>query len=187
MNGKQIVIYGLLLLLVTGSGWFLFQQETGLQRETASATGADAFVEDMDLKVMNEQGQLQYRLQASRMTHYPNGERFQLEQPDIRIMQANGDNWRIKSERGETTEDADIIWLLGAVDIKRLQTTTSDPLHIVTSDLLVRAEKEQAETDNAATITSGQFQVEGIGVKADFRNDTLELRSSVRGRYDVIS
>ena len=174
-------------MLVTATGWFLFLQETGLQRETASVTGADAFVEDMDLKVMNEQGQLQYRLQTTRMTHYPSGERFQLEQPDIRIMQANGDNWRIQSERGETTEDADIIWLLGAVDIKRLQTATSEPLHIVTSDLLVRAEKEQAETDKAATITSGQFQVEGIGVKADFKKDTVKLKSSVRGRYDVIS
>ncbi len=62
MNGKQIVIYGLLLLLVTGSGWFLFQQESGLQRTSASSSGADAFVEEMDLKVMNEQGQLQYRV-----------------------------------------------------------------------------------------------------------------------------
>ena len=127
MNFRQIVLYGLLLMLVTASGWFLFTQETGLQREPASATGADAFVEDMDLKVMNEQGQLQYRIQATRMTHYPRDERFHLEQPDIRIMQTNGDNWRIKSERGETTEDADIIWLLGAVDIKRRQTATSEP------------------------------------------------------------
>jgi len=187
VNFRQIVLYGLLLMLVTASGWFLFTQETGLQREPASAAGADAFVEDMDLKVMNEQGQLQYRIQATRMTHYPRGELFHLDQPDIRIMQTNGDNWRIKSERGETTEDADIIWLLGAVDIKRRQTATSDPLHIVTSDLLVKPEKEQAETDKAATITSGQFRVEGIGVKADFKKDTVKLKSSVRGRYDVIS
>ena len=187
MNGRQIILYGLLLMLVTVTGWFLFTQESGLQRETASATGADAFVEDMDLKVMNEQGQLHYRLQATRMTHYPSGERFHLEQPDIRIMQANGDNWRIQSERGETTEDADIIWLLGAVDIKRRKTATSSALHIVTSDLLVKPELEQAETDKAATITSDQFRVEGIGVKADFRKDTLKLKSSVRGRYDVIS
>ena len=173
-------------MLVTATGWFLFLQETGLQRETASATGADAFVKDMDLKVMNEQGQLQYRLQATRMTHYPSDERFHLEQPDIRVMQTNGDNWRIQSERGETTEDADIIWLLGAVDIKRRQTATSSPLHIVTSDLRVKPEQEQAETDNAATITSDQFRIEGIGVKADFKKDTVNIKSSVRGHYDVI-
>jgi LPS export ABC transporter protein LptC len=187
VNIRQIVLYGLLLMVVTATGWFLFTQETGLQRETASATGADAFVKDMDLKVMSEQGQLQYRIQATRMTHYPSSERFHLEQPDIRIMQANGDDWRIQSEHGETTEDADIIWLLGAVDIKRQQTATSSPLHIVTSDLQIKPELEQAETDKAATITSDQFRVEGIGVKADFKKDTLKLKSSVRGRYDVIS
>lgn len=187
MNGKQIVLYGLLLMLVTVSGWFLFQQETGLQRSAVSASGPDAFVEDMDLKVMNEQGQLEYRLIARRMTHYPGDERFNLEAPDIRILRANGDSWRIQSEHGETTEAADIIWLLGAVDIKRKETATSSPLHIVTSDLLVKPEEELAETDNAATMTSDQFRVKGVGVKANFRNDTVELRSSVRGRFDVSS
>jgi lipopolysaccharide export system protein LptC len=141
----------------------------------------------MDLKVMNEQGRLEYRVKAHRMTHYPGDERFELEAPDIRILQASGETWHILSEQGETTEAADIIWLLGAVDIRRLQSTSSEPLHIVTSDLLVKAEEELAETDNAAVMTSGQFRVEGVGIKADFKNDTVELRSSVRGRYDVIS
>jgi LPS export ABC transporter protein LptC len=74
--------------------------------------------------------------------------------------------------------------LLGAVDIKRLPTATSSPVHIVTSDLQVKPEQELAETEQAATITSDQFRVEGIGITADFRNDTMELRSSVRGSYD---
>ena len=187
MSGKQIILYGLLLLLITGTGWFLFQQETGLQRETVSATGPDAFVKDMDLKVMNEQGQLAYRIKAQYMRHYPNDERFKLEQPDIKIVQANGDIWHIKSEQGETTEAADIIWLLGAVDIKRPPTETSSRLHIVTSDLLVIPDDEIAETDNEATITSDEFLINAVGMKADFSKDTLELRSRVRGRYDVAS
>ena len=187
MNSKQVGLYVLLIILVTATGWFLFQQESGLQRSSISASGPDAFVKEMDLKVMNEQGQLEYRVKARRMTHYPGDERFNLEAPDIKILQANGDTWHILSEHGETTEAADIIWLLGAVDIKRLQSASSSALHIVTSDLLVKPEEELAETDNAATITSGQFRVEGVGIKADFSNDTVELRSSVRGRYDVIS
>ena len=184
MSGRQIVLYGLLLLILTGSGWFLFQQQSGLQRETVSATGPDAFVKDMDLKVMNEQGQLAYRVKSLLMSHYPNDERFTLEQPDIKILQANGDIWRIKSEHGEATEAADIIWLLGAVDIKRLPTETSSQLHIVTTDLLVKPDDEVAETENEATITSDEFKINAVGMKADFSKDTLELRSRVRGQYD---
>ena len=187
MSSRQISLYGLLLLLLAGSGWFLFQQETRLQRETTSATGPDAFVKDLDLKVMNEQGQLIYRLKARHMTHYPHDKRFNLEKPDIKILQSNGDTWHIKSEHGEATEAADIIWLLGAVDIKRLATVNSSPLHIVTSDLLVKPEDEVAETDNEATITSDEFLINAVGMKADFSNDTLELRSRVRGRYDGTS
>ena len=187
MSGKQIGLYGLLLLLVTGSGWFLVTQEDSLRRETASATGPDAFVKDINLKVMNEQGQLEYRVKALHMRHYPNDEHFTLEQPDIKIVQANGDIWHIKSEHGETTEAADIIWLLGAVDIKRPPTENSSQLHIVTSDLLVKPDDEVAETDNEATITSDEFLINAVGMKADFSKDTLELRSRVRGRYDGTS
>jgi len=187
VSGKQIALYGLLLLLVTVSGWFLVMQESSLQRETASATGHDAFIKDMDLKVMNEQGQLEYRVKARYMTHYPSDERFQLEQPDIKILQANGDTWFIKSDHGETTEAADIIWLLGAVDIRRPPTETSSRLHIVTSDLLVKPDDEVAETDNEATITSDDFLINAVGMKADFSKDTLELRSRVRGSYDGAS
>ena len=187
MSDKPIGLYGLLLLLVLTSGWFLFRQESSLQLEAASATGPDAFVKDMDLKVMNEQGQLAYRVKALLMSHYPNDERFTLEQPDIKILQDNGDIWRIKSEHGEATEAADIIWLLGAVDIKRLPTETSSQLHIVTTDLLVKPDDEVAETENEATITSDEFLINAVGMKADFSKDTLELRSRVRGHYDDAS
>ena len=187
MSARQLGLYAGLALLVVATGWFLFTQETGLQRPTASASGADAFVEDMDLKVLNEMGQLEYRIIARRMLHYPGDERFTLEQPDIKLHQSNGDTWHIISERGETTEDADLIWLLGDVDIKRLGNANSEPLHIITSDLLVKPEEEVAETDNATTIISKQLEVHGVGARADFMNDTLELRSSVRGRYDTSS
>lgn len=187
MNTRQLGLYAGLALLVVATGWFLFTQETGLQRPTASASGADAFVEDMDLKVLNETGQLEYRVIARRMLHYPGDERFTLEQPDIKLHQSNGDTWHIVSDRGETTEDADIVWLLGDVDIKRRGTAASEPLHIITSDLLVKPEEEVAETDNATTIISEGLEVYGIGARADFKNDTLELRSSVRGRYDKAS
>jgi lipopolysaccharide export system protein LptC len=187
VNSKQTGLYGLLLVIMAGSGWLLFRQETVQPRKTASDTGPDAFVEGMDLMVMNEQGQLGYRFKARRMKHYPSDERFLVENPDIKIVQDNGDTWLIKSEHGETTEDADIIWLLGAVDIKRQQTATSSAVHIVTRDLQVRPGLELAETEQAATITADQLRVEGVGIKADFRNDTMELKSSVRGSYDGAS
>jgi LPS export ABC transporter protein LptC len=63
----------------------------------------------------------------------------------------------------------------------------SSPLHIVTSDLQVKPDDEIAETDNEATITSDEFLINAVGMKADFNNDTLELRSRVRGHYDDAS
>jgi len=187
VTARQLGLYILLLMVVSVTGWYVFSRSPGLQRSNVSETGADAFVKDMNLRVMNEQGQLAYRIKAVQMTHYPAGARIHLEQPDIRINQSSGDVWLIKSEQGETTEDADVIWLLGYVDIKRRATANNAALHIVTSDLTVWPEEERAATDNAATITSDQMELYGIGVSADFSKSTLQLRSSVRGRYDGAS
>jgi LPS export ABC transporter protein LptC len=57
----------------------------------------------------------------------------------------------------------------------------------VTTDLLVKPDDEVAETENEATITSDEFLINAVGMKADFSKDTLELKSRVRGRYDGTS
>ena len=57
----------------------------------------------------------------------------------------------------------------------------------MTTDLLVKPDDEIAETENEATITSDEFLINAVGMKADFRKDTLELKSRVRGRYDGAS
>jgi len=187
VTARQLGLYVLLLLVVVATGWYGFTRGTGLSQGSTSENGPDAFVRDMDLRVMNEGGTLAYRVKAMKMTHYPSTRRIHLVQPDVRINQSGGDTWRIRSEIGETTESADVLTLLGAVDIKRRASATSEALHIVTSDLTVWPDEERAETDNATTISSEQLELFGIGASADFSKDTLELHSGVRGRYDSSS
>ncbi len=181
MSTRQTVLLFILVLVVIGSGWVHYRQDDNRQKTTASATGHDSFVRGMDLQVMDLNGRLQYHVTAASMMHYPHQARLNLEQTVINIIQADGTAWHITSERGQTTESGDRIWLLGQVDINRPASGRSGSLRIRTSDLLVQPDQELAETDNAASITSERYQVDATGLKADFRNSMLQLHSRVRG------
>jgi len=184
VNLKQFGLFVLLLLSVIGTGWFLERQDNSQQPASVSTTGPDSFVEGIDLAVMDENGHLQYQVRAEHMTHFPNDDILKLSRPDIDIVHTDGAVWHIKAERGETTTAGDRLWLLGEVDIRRPETTTGSAIHVITSDLLVKPEDEQAETENAATITGDRYVINAVGLKADFRTHVLELLSRVRGTIE---
>ena len=180
MSTRQTVLLLLLVLVVIASGWYQYRQDDGRQQTPVSATGHDAFVSGMDLRVMDVNGRLQYHVKAASMLHYPHVTRIDLVQPVVHLTREDGTVWHITSEHGQTTESGDRIWLLGEVDIQRPATGKSGSLRIRTSDLLVQPDAELAETDNATSITAESYRIDATGLKADFRNRQLQLRSRVR-------
>ena len=184
MNIKQLGLLVLLLLSLVGTGWFLDRQTGNQPPASVSATGPDSFVDSIDLAVMDENGHLKYQLRAAHMTHFPHNDTLKLSRPDIDIVHTDGATWHIKAERGETTTAGDRLWLLGEVDIHRPATATGSAIHVVTSDVLVKPEDEQAETDNAATITGNRYVINTVGLRANFRTSVLELLSRVRGTIE---
>ena len=183
MNTRQNLLFILLLVVIIGAGWFLDDRHSWLQDFTVSRTGPDSFVSGMHLEVMDTSGRLRYRITADTMTHYPNSEELELQRPLIDLQQHNGNSWRISAETGETTDTGDLIQLLGKVDIRR--SGASGPLQVRTRDLLVKPEQSYASTESAATITAPGQRVDTVGLEADFRKNTLELRNQVRGRFDA--
>jgi lipopolysaccharide export system protein LptC len=184
VNTRQAALFAILLLVVIGTGWFLDKQSVNRLPASVSETGPDSFVKDINLAVMDVQGQLKYRLKAEHMTHFPNEELLRLTRPDIDVIHTDGAVWRIIAKRGETATAGDRIWLLGAVDIRRTGTATDAAIHVVTRDLLVKPEEDMAETENATTITGSRYVINALGMKANFRTGTLELLSRVKGTLD---
>jgi len=184
VNIRQFGLFVLLLLVVVGTGWFLDKQGGSRLPASASASGPDSFVEDINLAVMDDAGHLKYRVMAEYMTHFPNQELLTLRRPDINIVQPDGSVWQIQSERGETTTAGDRTWLLGKVTIQRPATATSGAIHIVTRDLLIKPEEDLAETESAATITGDRYVIKSVGLRADFKTRVLELLSRVKTTID---
>jgi lipopolysaccharide export system protein LptC len=179
VNARQAL---LLLLLAVATGWFLQKPEIDSPASTARTHGPDMFADQIEVTVMDESGQPVYHITADHLTHSPDTDRFDLTRPFIELKRAAGDNWNITSERGQMTDKGDELWFLGKVNIHR---QGSKPLHIQTSDLLVKPDEEIAETENKVSISAPQYKINAIGLKADFRKDLLEFLSRVRGTVNA--
>jgi len=183
LNTRFALITGLVFSAIL-SGWLMYQQDRITSRPAISSHGPDLFVENMDLKLVNADGNLHYHVTADRLDHYPLDDRAELTRPVMHVYTANRPTWKIQSDSGKISSRYETVWLLGAVEARRLATPATRPLAIFTRDLLVKPDAQTAETVNMARIQSERFEVEATGVHADFINNRLELKSRVRARFD---
>ena len=185
MNGRQIILFGGLLAAALITGWFVQDQDILKEQAPASPRGPDLFVNGMDLRIIGEDGNMHYRVRASRMEHFPYDDHSDLTAPFIQIFSQQKATWDARSERGRVADQGDTLWLLGRTVINRPALADQQAVNVVTSDVMVKPRADTAETSAAAVITSGRYRIEGVGMLANFRQSRLDLHSRVRGRIDA--
>jgi lipopolysaccharide export system protein LptC len=185
VNAKQIVLVGVLLIVALVTGWFVQYEGILTDQAPPSPRGPDLFVDNMDLKIIGEDGNVHYRIQASRLDHFPYDDHSDLKSPFIQVFSQQQPVWDARSENGRVTDKGDTVWLLGRAVINRSQNDDQQAINVVTSDVVVKPQEDTAVTDSKAVITSGRYRIEGVGMLANFRENRLDLRSQVRGRIDA--
>jgi len=185
VNGKQIILFGGLLAVAMITGWLVQDQGILTDQAPPSPRGPDLFVNGMDLKIIGEDGNVHYRVQASHMQHFPYDDHSDLTDPFMQVFSQQQAIWDARSERGRVADQGDTVWLLGRAVINRPEVAGERALNVVTSDLMVKPQSDTAETTAAAVIQSGVYRIEGIGMLANFRENRLDLHSRVRGKIDA--
>ncbi|NNJ95031.1 MAG: LPS export ABC transporter periplasmic protein LptC [Halobacteria archaeon] len=180
----RLAVTALVLCLFAGVVAVVNQQEYVPGDTSADSDGPDAFAEDMTLSVMNEDGRAVYRLTAGSMSHHAGTDLLELHDPLVNITRPDGSRWLITAARGEAATSGERVWLPGAVDLRRMADNRHGAMHISASDVVVWPGEKVAETTRKAVIITDSFRVEAVGLKADFLNNRLELRSRVRGRIN---
>jgi len=185
VNVRQIILFGGLLAAALITGWFVQDQGILKDQAPASPRGPDLFVNGMDLRIIGEDGNMHYRVRASRMEHFPYDDHSDLTAPFIQIFSQQKATWDARSERGRVADQGDTLWLLGRTVINRPALADQQAVNVVTSDVMVKPRADTAETSATAVITSGRYRIEGVGMLANFRESRLDLHSRVRGRIDA--
>ncbi len=172
----------LFVALAALSSWWLYQQtREGLApRDGSQRHDPDAFVEDVDLSTLNATGQLQHRLWAQRMEHFPDDDSSALTAPYLELYRPGEPPWRIRARSGWVSAGGAEVRLRGDVEILRAAAPGVRPAELHTERLTVFPDRDYAETDAAATYRSTGLEVRSVGMRAHLDQGRVELLSRVR-------
>lgn len=149
------------------------------------------YMKEVETREFDAQGKLHYQLSTPQVTHYQvnpdgpsDGDYTLIERPNMAFYDAESNApWLVSAETGRSEANGRLLRLLDNVLIQQ-QTPTQGLIQITTSELLVHASEQFAETDKAVNMRSAKGQIDAIGMDADMAQSRLQLKSQVKAVYD---
>lgn len=182
---KRGAIYGVLILLTLFSwrGLQLNKPEPVVKNKK-SAHYPDFFSTGYTKIELNEQGQYKNKIVASRLTHFPGDDSYQLENPVMSTYDDDQLDWKLSAKKGWLSADNNDLLLRGDVVVTRRQSADSRAIRLNTSNLLFKPKQNYAETDDKVVIIMPPHVTEGVGMQLYFKQPIhLKLLTNVKGKY----
>ncbi len=122
-----------------------------------------------------------YRLEAERIDQpQPQGPIY-LTDPKLDYQPEPGNHWTLTALRGEMPQDARTAELDGSVHVEGVPTGSSSTMLIDTEQLHLDMTQQLVTSSAAVRVDWGGNRLNGLGMRADLKNDTLQLASKVHG------
>ena len=180
------ILAPLIVTLIAGLSVWLFQDQPdkGPVITVQTQYSPDSFMENFTPQKLDEQGQLQYQLQATHMAHYADDDHSELTHPQFAAFRPDGQYWTMVADSGRTQDGAQQIMLNGKVTLQRHASNTAPVnLEIRTRDVTIRPDDDYAETERRTEIIFDKGTLEATGLQVHFREGRVQLLSQVRGVY----
>ena len=181
-NSAVYIVLGAAALLT----WLASRPDADVQ--DAAGPPAEAppgyYLEDVVLLGTDEAGAVLYRIVAGRVEEAGNERRLELS--DVRVQYHENEDvaWLIEAERAAAPNDHSYLELRGNIRVTNSGRAPSGQVVVEADELLLEPERYAASTDSPVTVSFEGNRLEAIGLAADFRDDRLELRSGVHGRFE---
>lgn len=176
-----------LLLAAVGSGLLLRDLNNG-QRTPTTGTHhePDYYMDNFTRTQMDQFGKPKNRLSAKRLVHYPDDDSSELVDPHLQIYNSDGPPWNISADSAWVGQNNEVVLLHGDTFIWRDDAQGKLAVQVVTSNVRVLLDSRYADTDDYVAISDmpSVSLMTGVGMRADLRQDRLELMSHVRGWYE---
>ncbi len=170
----------LVCIAVLSSLWLAQMGEREDRIARLEGHAPDMTMEEFEVTAMGEDGNPLRRLSAAYMAHYIDTQTKELTHPHLVIYQDDAEPWHVASQRGWVSANDDVLMLLGEVDIWRNNANGKREIHIETEDLRVVPDKEYADTELPATISTPESLTRGTGMRAYLGERRVQLLSDVK-------
>ncbi len=180
----RVLPIALLLLLVSLTWWIQVKVAPGI-RQVAQLQrhDPDYIMENFEATTMNTQGNMEYRVTARKMSHYPDDDSTVVEHPLITTYVDSLAAWQVQADRGVARAQDEEVLLAGTVVANRLATAEQGAVSIATSNLTIKRAQQIGETADPVTITETHGTTRATGMRIFLKEKRLELLSEVRGSY----
>jgi len=174
-----------LLLLLGGTTWLLktLEQQNRVPSQIQAAFIPDYAMVDFVSTATDESGQIVYQLQAHLLKHYPviNTE---LSQPYLVFYQNGQPLWYVHAKQARVSVDGSTVYMPGKVWLWRYAAKSSDWLHMIGHNMLVKPAEAYAESHAPVTVLTSNGVTMSNGLQMFMHNQQVNLLSQVRGHYE---
>ena len=162
------------------------EQEPGAA-ELNLAQDYDYFMASVDSTHFNLDGEPRYRIQAKRITHFPDPDYTVIDTPNFVIYQGQEPPWFITSRKGTMDTDPllnqEKVELSDNVVVHRVDSSGRE-VDIYTEFLTVYPDSSNLSTDRDVRIESAGGRISSTGMTADLAANRIKLLANVRGSYE---
>ncbi len=137
----------------------------------------------------NTDGSLRYHFQAEEMRHFqPNARRqtardyTQITQPRLTIHQDQQAPWQLQAKQGHASAKGETLLLRERVIARQEGELGATSLH--SSKLILKPDRQYAETDKPVIIRTPDSHTQAIGLQADLQRKKITLLSRVRSTHE---
>lgn len=187
MKGRFNHLLPVVLMLLIGAMtlWLRFTIEApAIVAPGKNRHDADAIAEKVTISRMDERGNAQYHVSASRMVHYPDNDSMELTSPKFYRIDPEAE-LTVTADRGIINQESKEARFHDNVELVRRPEKGKDLLTIKTQYMLVFMDREAARTDREVSIVNGPSTLTGTGMEYEKKTGRLTLMSAVRGSFHV--
>lgn len=182
MDARPLLRTSALMLCLGALAYFGYGSlETDESQDTVNSAAPDYIADGINGWSTNINGERLRTLHAERLEHYPTPERFTLKRPVLRFIDNDKNPWVASSLTASGTNPNTDTWLEQQVQVTR--TTGEGTLTMDTSRLHINAREHLLQTPELVVLSSQQNNMQGLGMKADLSQNSVELLSSVEVTY----
>jgi lipopolysaccharide export system protein LptC len=180
---KRTVTLVVVLVLAALSWWIQRQQQVTQVSKEEAAPLMDYSLTDFEMTAMDDQGIPKQRLRAESMLHYAEADYAELVKPHLEVYRHDAGTTLLDADKALVYQGGDSVFLEGDVRMQREAWQQQGAMEILTQDVWFDAQREYARTDAAVTINDTNGTTTGRGMQADIKAGSMQLLSSVRGKY----
>lgn len=148
-------------------------------RDQPGAEQPDAHIETLTTRQFGDSGALQFQIFSPKARHYAKSDSTHFEMPVVDYVDEQS-RWRGTSQEGVMFNSNSSVILQRDVVLQQLSRNAK----LSTELLWIFIDNNTAVTNAPVTIEANGGKMQGIGMTADFNQQTLKLTSKVQGVYE---